>query len=98
MPKKPPAPVRGDLLVVSWLDICESPGGDTATATVAPRRSCGYFWEVKVQDQTKVLVIHTTNDDDRFISSNQQGWLAFPIGCITNVRIVERVRRPKESS
>lgn len=81
---------RGDLVEVRWLDIYEDVTGDPEQADVAPRVSIGYFWSMKDGAHELPVFITTTTMDIE--ASNQNGWCAYPLPCVVDVKIIRRGR------
>ena len=84
--------VRGDLLRVEWVDIAEDPVGNPALAQLARRTSYGLFWAF--QESLGVVCVVTTTTVDHDVQG-QNGYTIYPIGCIRNVTVIKRVRRPR---
>ena len=84
--------LRGDLLRVEWVDIAEDPLGNPALASLARRTSYGLFWGFQESHGVHCLVTTTTVDHD---VSGQNGYVIYPLGCIRNVTVIKRVRRPR---
>jgi hypothetical protein len=94
---KPRPPQKGDLVEVAWCDITEDALGNTDTACPIPRLTIGYFWDQKDVNlhgiKVNVLVTCTTLDTD---GAHQQGWTAFPVGCVLQVRVLRRMKAKRE--
>lgn len=84
--------VRGDLLRVEWADIVEEPLGNPATAQLARRTSYGLFWSIQDSFGFPCLVTTTTVDHD---VQGQNGYVIYPVGCLRDLTIIKRVRRPR---
>jgi hypothetical protein len=83
---------RGDLIRVEWVDIAEEPSGNPATAQLARRTSYGLFWGLQDSFGFSCLVTTTTVDHD---VQGQNGYTIYPLGCIGDVKIIKRARRPR---
>lgn len=83
---------RGDRLEITWVDVVESPVGDTGEASLIERTTIGYFWEYKASFKVNCMVLTTTLDTD---GSHQQGWLCLPQSLITSARRLPRPRKGK---
>ena len=79
----------GDLVEVSWLDICENPVGDPQEAALARRVSYGLFLERRKDCGVDAIVTTTTRDQ---FGSHQSGWCIYPVGCIVAVQVVRRAK------
>lgn len=92
MPQRPFQ--RMDRLELVWLDIQESPTGDTKDACLAHRTTIGYFWEYKDDQGIPCLVTTTTYDLD---GTHNQGWTCYPMSVILSLRKMPnpRTRKPK---
>jgi hypothetical protein len=82
---------RGDLLRVEWVDIAEDPVGSPSTAQLARRTSYGLFWGLQDSHGFSCLVTTTTVDHD---VQDQNGYVIYPLGCIRDVSVIKRARRP----
>jgi len=83
---------RGDLLRVEWVDIAEDSAGNPATAQLARRTSYGLYWSVQDSFGVPCLVTTTTVDHD---VQGQNGYTIYPMGCIRDVQVIKRARRPR---
>jgi hypothetical protein len=83
---------RGDLIRVEWVDIAEEPSGNPATAQLARRTSYGLFWGLQDSFSLACLVTTTTVDHD---VQGQNGYTIYPLGCVADVQIIKRSRRPR---
>jgi hypothetical protein len=82
---------RGDLLRVEWVDIAEDPVGNPVVAQLARRTSYGLFWAFQESLGVPCVVTTTTVDHD---VQGQNGYTIYPLGCIRNLTVIKRVRRP----
>lgn len=86
-------PLRGDLVEISWLDICEDVVGDPDEAKLSRRTSYALFWERRKDEHgVEVLVTTTTMDDDL---SGQNGYCIYPALCVTRMKVIKRARKPR---
>ena len=90
-------PIRGDLLEIRWVDIHEDSVGDPNSADLARRTSFGLFWDRVQRGGIECLVTTTTLDNPDQVDG-QNGWCIYPLGCITGMKIVRRVRQPRVKS
>jgi hypothetical protein len=74
------------------VDIAEEPSGNPATAQLARRTSYGLFWGLQDSFGFSCLVTTTTVDHD---VQGQNGYTIYPLGCIGDVKIIKRARRPR---
>lgn len=84
--------LRGDLIAVDWLDICEDPVGNPADARLARRSSYGIFWERRIDEDVPVLITTTTLDET---GPEMQGYCIYPEACVSRVRIIKKKRRKR---
>lgn len=88
-----PEMIRGDLIQVDWVDIYEDVTGDPDEATLAKRSSFGLYWGSLQKHGVQGIVTTTTLDDD---TEKQNGFCAYPLGCIVGITIIKKKRRPKK--
>lgn len=89
MPRKA-VPKRGDVIEIRWRDIFEDVIGSMDQAKTAARTTWGIFWAREERDGIDTLVTTTTLDEE---DHHQQGWCAYPYGCITSVTVIKRAKR-----
>ena len=89
MKRKGPQLQRGDVISVSWLDICTDPVGNPDHAVPMRRHTIGIFWGRQDWEGRELLVTTDTLDTD----SDQSGYTVYPVGCIESVQIIKRARR-----
>ena len=87
MARKPLA--RGDLIKVTWADICEDNAGDPNSAKCLERVSYGLFWTQEVKNGLECLVTTTTIDPD---GPHQSGWCCYPIGVVRGIQVIKRAK------
>ena len=77
-------PKRGDLVLVSWLDIVTDAHDDPTDADAMHFETVAKFWCWKRTKHGRVLV--TT--DSTALDGSPYGYTAYPEGCIVKVRRV----------
>lgn len=82
---------RGDVVALSWADICASETGDTSKAAVVIRDTIAYFWERKDSEGFPCVVITSTLDNDG--SHDQQGWTCIMECVIVEATVIKRGRK-----
>ena len=83
MKKLPFKPRRGDVIEIDWLDIYEDATGDPRKAQPARRQTVARFFGWR----PGILV--TTNTVETTTAPGQEGYCAYPRGCVTGIRLIE---------
>jgi hypothetical protein len=88
-----PAPERGDVICVRWIDTAEDPVGNPDLATLAHRTSYGLFYDFRKDGEFNVLVTTTTIDTD---GSAQAGYCIYPADNIVNIEVLKKAKKAKK--
>lgn len=82
-----PVMLRGDLIQVDWVDICEDVTGDPDKAAFSRRTSYGIFWGAISSHGVPGIATTTTLDDEDL---KENGYCAYPLGCILGITIIKK--------
>ena len=80
---------RGDLIKVTWVDICEDNTGNPDLAKCMERVSYGLFWAQELRGGVPSLVTTTTIDPD---GPAQAGWCCYPTGVVLKIEVIKRFK------
>jgi len=84
------------LLKVTWFDIANDSVGDPDRVSLAERVTYGLFWKLAIDEDSEIDCIVLTVSDDKDDSS-QQGWWCIPMACLSEIEVIRRPRKKRET-
>lgn len=87
-PKPTPTPElkRGDLVLVTWLDIVSSGGGDPAKADLHEWEQPGYYYGIGERSGIAVMVLSLSAAPRDRAFDEQSGYICIPLACVRKVQ------------
>lgn len=84
-------PKRGDLVLVTYIDLAGSPNGHVSEADIPLGQSAGWFGGYKKINGMRALIVEVTKWNR---PGWNPGWMTWPEGVIKSVEVVIAAGRP----